>query len=112
MHDTKLTERLKLLQPWPTSGSLAAYDNFKFAKLSQFREIYHLEIKDTIIGTEAFPDKMQYPKKVNVGLPDDIYNLLVNYYNDVYNVKFLTIADSVRNIQHSECRIIIRPQIN
>src|SRR5581483_5810549 len=108
----KLTKRLKLLQPWLTSGSLAAYDNFEFTKLSQFREIYRLEIENTITSTEAFSGEMLHPKKVNVGLLDDIYNLLVNYYNDVYDIKFLTIADSVRNMQHSEYRIIIRPQIN
>jgi hypothetical protein len=112
LHDTKLTEGLKLLQPRPTSGSLAAYDNFEFAELSRFREIYRLEIEDTITGTEVFPGEMLHPKKINVGLPDDIYNLLVNYYNDAYDVKFLTIADSVRNIRHSERRIIVRPQIN
>ena len=111
-HDTKLNEGLKLLQPRPTSGSLAAYDNFEFAELSRFREIYRLEIEDTITGTEFFPGEMLHPKKINVGLPDHIYDLLVNYYNNAYDAKFITIADSVRNIQHSERRIIVRPQIN
>ena len=31
--DIKLVEALKLIQPWPTFGSLAVYDNSNYAEL-------------------------------------------------------------------------------
>ncbi len=110
-HNSKLAEGLNLIQPRATSGSLAAYDNYEFAELDRFRQIYLLEIEDTISGTEFFPGEMMSPKKIDVGLPDDIYKLLVEYYNTAYDLSFVTIAESV-NSSRSNRRIIVRPQID
>src|SRR6266480_3819780 len=105
-HNSKLAEGLNLIQPRATSGSLAAYDNYKFAELDRFRQIYLLEIEDTIFSTEFFPGEMIFPKKIDVNLMDDIYKLLVEYYNTAYNLSFVTIAESV-NSSCSNRRIII-----
>lgn len=111
--NTKLIEGLKLIKPRETSGSLAAYDNFQFAELCRFRQIYQLETEDTITGIEPFPGEMLFPKKVNVSLPDEVYNVLVEYYNNAYDLEFLSIADSVRKTTGSYSRkFIVRPQIN
>ncbi|CAG8636632.1 15945_t:CDS:2 [Funneliformis mosseae] len=80
----KLIKGLKLIQPRATSGSLASYDNFESDELVRFRQIYCLKVKNTITGAEPFLGVMMYPKKIDVGLPDNIYSLLVNYYNAVY----------------------------
>ena len=64
LNDIKLIEALKLIQPRATSGSLADYDNFKFAELYQFRKIFFQEVDDTIIGSKLFPSKMLTPSKV------------------------------------------------
>jgi len=111
-HNTKLTEGLKLIQPRATSGSLAAYDKFEFAELSRFRQIYHFEIEDTITGVEIFPGEMLPPEKINVSLPDNIYNILVKYYNSAYDLEFVSIAEASQRKSDRSGRIVVRPQIN
>ena len=64
-----------------TLESLAAYDNFQFAELCHFKQIYQLETEDTITGTEPFPGEMLLLKNDNISLPNDIYSILVKYYN-------------------------------
>jgi hypothetical protein len=59
----KLIDGLKLIQQCATTGSLASYDEFEFAELVRFRQIYHLEAEDTITGIEPFPGEMLSPKK-------------------------------------------------
>ena len=110
LNNTKLAEGLNLIRPRPTTGSLASYDEFEFAELVRFRQIFHLEVKDTITGIEPFPGEMMSFKKINVGLPDDIYNILVNYYNAAYDVEFQSIAEAIQ--RHSDHKIVVRPQIN
>ena len=58
LNDIKLIEALKLIQPRATSGSLADYDNFKFAELYQFRKIFFQEVNNTIVSSEPFPSEM------------------------------------------------------
>jgi hypothetical protein len=53
-NNDKLVEALKLIQPRPTSGSLAAYDNFNYSELYQFRKAFFQEVDDTIVGSEPF----------------------------------------------------------
>ena len=106
----KLIDGLKLIKQRAITGSLASYDEFEFAELVRFRQIYHLEAKDTITGIEPFPGEMLSSKKINVGLPDDIYNILVSYYNAAYDVEFQSIAEATQ--RQSDRKIVIRPQIN
>ena len=89
-------------------GSLAVYDKFEYAELCRFRQIFHLKIEDTITSSEAFPDKMLSLKKVNVSLLEEIYKVLVDYYNAIYDFDFLTILKSVqRNAVRSGYRIVV-----
>ena len=54
---------------------------------------------------------MLVPNKINVSLPDEIYKILVDYYNTAYDLDFLTISESVqRNAVRSDHRIVVRPQ--
>jgi hypothetical protein len=93
-NNIKLVEALKLIQPRPTSGSLAAYDNFSYAELYQFRKVFFQEVDDTIVGSEPFPGEMLTPHRSRVALPDNIYQILTDYYNDAYELEFVTIAES------------------
>jgi len=96
-NNTKLAEALKLIQPRATFGSLAANDNFEFAELCQFRKIFLQEVDDTIVGSEPFPGEMLTPCRNRVALPDNIYQILTDYYNNAYELQFVTIADSILN---------------
>ncbi|SRR6266540_6701146 len=94
LNNMKLVEGLKLIRPQVIMESLANYDDFEFAKFVQFRQIYRLEVENTITDAEPFPGEMMPPKKVNVNLPDDMYNLLVKYYNVTYdNLDFFLIKE-------------------
>jgi len=53
---------------------------------------------------------MMTPKKLDVNLPDNLYNLLVNYYNNAYELEFVTIARSIE--RRYTCPIIFWPIIN
>ena len=77
-NNMRLVEGLKLLKQRVTLESLASSDDLEFAELCQFRQISRLEIEDTITSIEPFPDEMMSPKKMNVTLPDDIYDIFVN----------------------------------
>src|SRR5271154_5818520 len=59
----KLKERLKLVRPWPTIGSLAAYDEFEFDELYRFMQSFCLETDDIITGIESFSGEMIKPAK-------------------------------------------------
>jgi hypothetical protein len=55
-------------------------------------QIFHQNINNTITGSKKFPGKMLTPRN-QVSLPDATYELLVKYYNDIYNWNFVSIAD-------------------
>ncbi|CAB4439788.1 unnamed protein product [Rhizophagus irregularis] len=113
LNNVKLTEGLKLVQSRSTTGSLVAYDKFELDELFRFRQIYSLEIEDTIASSEPFPEEMLTPKKINVGLPDETYNILVEYYKAAYDLEFLSISELAQgNTRCSGRKIVIRPQIN
>src|SRR2546425_1888622 len=109
-NNMRLVEGLKLLKQRATLGSLASSDDLEFAELCQFRQISRLEIEDTITGIEPFSGEMMSPKRMNVTLPDDIYDILVEYYNNAYDSEFVTIVKAA-----TECfgdRIVVRSQVN
>ena len=105
-----MTQALELVKSRPTIGSLALNDEFNFIESYQFIQIFR-HLSETITGTEPFPGQMLTPKKERVSLPDNIYELLVQYYNNIYdNWKFVTIADAVSAGISSS--IIVLPHVN
>src|SRR5439155_8211178 len=50
------------------------------------------------------------PKRMNIVLPDDIYDILVEYYNNAYDSEFVTIVKAAT--ERSGDRIVVRPQVN
>ncbi|RGB23193.1 hypothetical protein C1646_774879 [Rhizophagus diaphanus] len=92
-NNDKLVEALKLIKPRATSGSLAAYDNFEFSELCQYRKIFVQEVDDTIVSNELFPGEMLMLCRNQVTLPNNIYQILIDYYNDAYEFQFATITE-------------------
>jgi len=111
----ELNEVLRLVKPRPTAGSLAMYDGFDSSELHQFRQNFRIESDITITGSENFPGEMLTPRNDRVSLPDDIYELLVYYYNDAYyDLEFVTIAGASDKLileEESEDFIIVLPNI-
>lgn len=106
----KMAEALELVKSRPTAGSLALYDEFDFAEAYRFMQIFR-DLNETVTGNEPFPGQILSPKKERVSLPDEIYELLVQYYNDAYDQKFVTIAGAVSDIS-SDDDIIVLPNVN
>jgi hypothetical protein len=78
-------------------------------------QIFHQNIDDIITGSEEFPGEMLTPKKNRVSLPDDIYELLVKYYNDTYDWDFVTIAELASSdllSSNSQQSIAVQPNVN
>ena len=108
----KLTESLELVKSRPTVGSLAMYDGFNSSELHQFRQTFRNESDATITGSEIFPREMLTPRKDRVSLPDDIYELLIQYYNVAYEWEFVTIASASDRLKEgSEDFIVVSPNI-
>jgi hypothetical protein len=114
LDNSKLIEGLNLIQSRPTVGSLAAYDEFESDELHRFLDIYHLNVDKTITGNEPFPGVMLTPKKSEVTLPDDIYRLLVNYYNNAYELEFMSVSDLVESGAFNQTNrpIVILPNVD
>jgi hypothetical protein len=57
---------------------------------------------------------MFMPKK-QISLPDTIYELLVKYYNNTYNQKFISITNFASNdlsLSNLHQKIIVSPNVN
>ena len=108
----KLNETLILVKSYSLTRNLAIYDGFDFAKLYWFVQIFHHYLDDTITGNKSFSKEMLTLRKCNMSLPDDIYDLLVQYYNTAYDWKFKTIANAASDVSMSEDYIIILPNVN
>src|SRR3954469_20543998 len=91
------------------------YDEFDSSELHQFKQNFRIESDITITGNENFPGEMLTPRNDRVSLPDDIYELLVYYYNDAYyDLEFVTIASASDKLileEESEDFIIVLPNI-
>ena len=107
----KLAKALELVKSQQTTGSLAANDSSTFAELYKFMQIYCQNIDITITGSEQFSGEIMTPKKDHVSLTDDIYKLLVWYYNNAYECKFVTIADMTSRDINEEF-IVVMPNVN
>jgi len=85
LYNSKLIQALELLNSQLTTESLAVYNGFDFAKLYKFRQIFYHNIDDTITDNELFSEEMLISKKNHISLSDNIYELLVQYYNAAYD---------------------------
>ncbi|CAB5190924.1 unnamed protein product [Rhizophagus irregularis] len=112
----KLVNGLKLIEPRQTTGSLAAYDDLRSEKLVQFKRIFCSELEDTITGSEIYPGNLLSPIKNRVDLPDNLYEQLITYYNEVYgekmDVEFGSISNLISRGLQNDSYVVVQPIIN
>ncbi|POG69648.1 hypothetical protein GLOIN_2v1776801 [Rhizophagus irregularis DAOM 181602=DAOM 197198] len=94
----KLVNGHKLIEPRQTTGSLAAYDDLRSKKLVQLKRIFCSKLEDKITGSEIYPGNLLSPIKNRVDLPDNLYEQLITYYNEVYGEKMDVEFGSMSNL--------------
>jgi len=112
----KLVHGLKLIEPRQTTGSLAAYDSLESEELLQFKRIFCSELEDTITGSEIYPGSFLNPIKNRVDFPDNLYEHLITYYNEVYgedmNVEFGSMSNLINKGIQDDSYTVVQPRIN
>ncbi|RGB27017.1 hypothetical protein C1646_769691 [Rhizophagus diaphanus] len=84
---------MDIIKPKKSVGSLSAYDEFESDNYLNFIRLSC--IKDELaIGTESFPGKLINPCHETI-LSDDILNLLVNFYSNLYDNHFISISSII-----------------
>jgi hypothetical protein len=85
-----LCTSLKIINPKKSVGSLAALDDFEsdgylnFIRLSCIKD-------ESAFGTEPFPGELMNPCHETT-LPNNVLDLLVEFYNNLYNDYFISIS--------------------
>ena len=97
---------------------MAADDGLDSEDLLRFRKIFCHELDDTITGSESFPGDLLNPINRQVDLPNDVYNHLITYYNEIYGnsgLEFVSMTDLIeRGLQNdtSGQYKVVQPIIN
>ncbi|RGB22628.1 hypothetical protein C1646_775791 [Rhizophagus diaphanus] len=112
----KLVNGLKLIESWQTTGSLAVYDNLRSEELVQFKWIFCSELEDTITGSKIYLGNLLSLIKNCVDLPDNLYEQLITYYNEVYgekmDVKFGSMSNLISRGLQNDSYVVVQPIIN
>ncbi|GBB99591.1 hypothetical protein RclHR1_35770001 [Rhizophagus clarus] len=115
-NDQRLINGLKLIELQKTTGSLAAYDDLESETLLQFKQIFCCELEDTITSSEFYPGKFLNPIKNYVELPENLYEYLITYYNEVYcenmNVEFNSMSNLINKGLQNDSYIVMQSIIN
>ena len=91
-----------------TVGSLAVHDDFDLKDYLEFL-LMAKDVRDKAgVGSEAFPGTLLKPMKEG-SLPDEILELLVEYYNNVYDHSFVTLSNVHKSSQESR---VVLPKVN
>ena len=81
---------LDIIKQRKSTGSLAALDDFSSDEYQNFVRLSLIE-DDSACGTEPFPGVLMKPYQETV-LPNNILELLVDYYNNLYDDYFVSIS--------------------
>jgi hypothetical protein len=100
-----LSASLDIIKPKKSTGSLAALDNFDGDEYKNFIRLSLIE-EESAFGTEPFPGELMSPCH-EVNLPSNILNLLVEYYNNLYDESFI----SVSSVMGSSNSNVVNPRI-
>jgi uncharacterized protein (UPF0248 family) len=85
---------LDFIKPRKSTGSLAALDDFMSDEYQDFIRLALIE-DESATGTEPFPGMLINPYNVTT-LPTNILNLLVEYYENLYNdYRFISISSMI-----------------
>jgi hypothetical protein len=82
----------------------------------QFKRIFCSELEDTITGSEIYPGNLLSPIKNRVDLPDNLYEQLITYYNEIYgekmNVEFGSMSNLISQGLQNDSYVVVQPIIN
>jgi hypothetical protein len=85
-----LCTSLDIIKPKKSTGSLSVLDDFESDEYQNFIRLSCIE-DESAIGTEPFPGKLMNPCQ-ETNLPNDILDLLVEYYDNLYDDSFISIS--------------------
>ena len=85
-----LCTSLDIIKPKKSTGSLSVLDDFESDEYQNFIRLSRIE-DESAIGTEPFPGELMNPCQ-ETNLPKDILDLLVEYYNNLYDDSFMSIS--------------------
>ncbi|PKC74404.1 hypothetical protein RhiirA1_450083 [Rhizophagus irregularis] len=104
--DELLRTSLDFIKPQKSTGSLAALDDFTSDEYQDFIRLTLIE-DESAIRTEPFPGMLMDPYK-ETALLTDILNLLVEYYENLYNNNFISISSMIDSTaQHEKSSYIL-----
>ena len=75
---------LELLDKRPSVGSLSNTNELSTDEMYQFLMNSKNILESLIAGCEEFPGKFLAPQSENIQLNEQIYDLLIKYYEDTY----------------------------
>ena len=84
-----LYSSLDIIKPRKSAGSLAALDDFASDEYQNFIRLSLIE-EESAYGTERFPGILMKPCQ-EITLPNYVLDLLVEFYNSLYNDYFISI---------------------
>lgn len=85
-----LSASLNIIKPKKSVGSLSALDDFESDDYLNFIRLSRIE-DESAIGTEPFPGELMSPC-YETNLPKNILDLLVEYYDNLYDDNFISIS--------------------
>ena len=85
-----LYSSLDIIKPRKSAGSLAALDDFAGDEYQNFMRLSLIE-EESAFGTERFPRMLMKPCQETT-LPNCVLDLLVEFYNSLYNDYFIAIS--------------------
>ena len=88
-----LCSYMDIIKSKKSIGSLSAHDEFESDDYLNFKRLSCIK-DESAIGTESFPGELMNPCHEMI-LPDDILNLLVNFYKNLYNDHFISISSMI-----------------
>lgn len=100
-----LSASLEIIKPKKSVGSLSALDDFDSDGYLNFIRLSRIE-KESAYGTEPFPGELMNPCHES-NLPDDVLNILVKYYDNLYNEDFI----SIKSIRGPSSSIVVNSKI-
>jgi len=97
---------LDIIKPKKLTGSLSALDDFESDEYQNFIRLSRIE-DESAIGTEPFPGELMNPCQ-ETNLPNNILDLLVKYYDNLYDDSFMSISSITAS---SINRNVVNPRI-
>jgi len=101
-----LCNSFDIIKPKKSTGSLSALDDFESDEYQNFIRLSRIE-DESAIGTEPFPGELMNPCQ-ETNLPNNILDLLVKYYDNLYDDSFMSISSITAS---SINRNVVNPRI-